>query len=73
MLGFDDLMRYGRVLANARSRMDFACYEQGVTPLGLCVMEHFANVWAQEARIWGFRLIEPNKDILGLAQSLASR
>lgn len=54
MLGFDDLTRYGRVLGNIQSRIDYACYEQGVPPLGLCVLEHFANAWAQEGRGWRF-------------------
>ena len=54
ILGFDDLTRYGRVLGNIQSRIDFACYEQGVPPLGLCVLEHFANAWAQEERRWRF-------------------
>ncbi|QNA86438.1 hypothetical protein G4G27_22485 [Sphingomonas sp. So64.6b] len=54
LLGFDDLTRHGRVLGNIQSRLDFACYRAGVPPLGLCVLEHFANAWSQEARRWVF-------------------
>ena len=54
MLGFDDLTRHGRVLGNIQSRLDFACYLAGVPPLGLCVVEHFANAWSQEGRRWAF-------------------
>lgn len=54
MLGFDNLTRHGRVLGNIQSRIDFACYQAGAPPLGLCVVEHFANAWSQEARKWSF-------------------
>lgn len=54
LLGFDDLTRYGRVLGNIQSRIDFGCYQANVPPLGLCVVEHFANAWAQEGRSWTF-------------------
>lgn len=54
LLGFDDLTRHGRVLGNIQSRLDFACYQTGVPPLGLCVVEHFANAWSQEGRQWAF-------------------
>lgn len=54
ILGFHDLTRYGRVLGNIQSRIDYACYEQGVPPLGLCALEHFSNAWAQEGRGWSF-------------------
>lgn len=54
LLGFDDLTRHGRVLGNIQSRIDFACYQADVPPLGLCVVENFANAWAQEGRNWAF-------------------
>jgi hypothetical protein len=54
VLGFDDLTRHGRVLGNITSRIDFACYRQGVPPLGLCAMTPFANAWSQEGRAWAF-------------------
>jgi hypothetical protein len=54
MLGFDDLARHGRVQGNIQSRLDFACYRAGVPPLGLCVIEYFANAWSQEGRSWRF-------------------
>jgi hypothetical protein len=54
LLGFDDLTRHGRVLGNIQSRIDFACYQADVPPLGLCVVDHFANAWAQEGRNWAF-------------------
>ncbi|TCQ05725.1 hypothetical protein [Sphingomonas sp. PP-CC-3A-396] len=54
LLGFDDLTRHGRVLGNVQSRLDFACYQAGVPPLGLCVVEYFANAWSREGRRWAF-------------------
>ncbi|MCA0902961.1 hypothetical protein [Qipengyuania aquimaris] len=54
ILGFDDLSRHGRVLGNIQSRIDFACYREALPPLGLCVVEHFANAWSQEDRNWAF-------------------
>ncbi len=54
LLGFEDLIRHGRVLGNIQSRLDFACYQAGVPPLGLCVVEHFGNAWALEGRSWAF-------------------
>lgn len=54
VLGFDDLSRHGRVLGNIQSRIDFACYVETLPPLGLCVVEHFANAWSQEDRKWAF-------------------
>lgn len=54
VIGFHDLTRYGRVLGNIQSRIDFACYREGLPPLGLCVVEHFSNAWAQERRKWLF-------------------
>lgn len=54
VLGFENLTRHGRVLGNIQSRLDFACYQAGVPPLGLCVIEQFANSWSQEGRNWPF-------------------
>ena len=54
VLGFDDLTRHGRVLGNIQSRLDFACYQADMPPLGLCVVEHFANAWSQEERRWAY-------------------
>ncbi len=54
VLGFNDLTRHGRVLGNITSRIDFACYQSGVPPLGLCAVEPFANAWAREGRPWAF-------------------
>lgn len=54
VIGFHDLTRYGRVLGNIQSRIDFACYREGLPPLGLCVVEHFSDAWAQEGRKWSF-------------------
>ena len=54
VLGFTDLSRHGRVLGNIQSRIDFACYVEGVPPLGLCTREPFAHAWAQQDRRWSF-------------------
>lgn len=54
VLGFNDLTRHGRVLGNITSRIDFACYQSNVPPLGLCAVSPFANAWSQESRSWTF-------------------
>ncbi|MCM2308477.1 MAG: HNH endonuclease [Sulfuritalea sp.] len=54
ILGMDDLQRYGRVLGNIQSRIDFACYRCGLPPLGLAADSPFERAWAQEGRDWKF-------------------
>lgn len=54
ILGMDDLQRYGRVLGNIQSRIDFACYRCGSPPLGLAADEPFERAWSQEGRDWKF-------------------
>lgn len=53
-LGMDDLQRYGRVLGNIQSRIDFACYQCGFPPLGLAAEAPFERAWSQEERDWTF-------------------
>lgn len=53
-LGMTDLARHGRVYGNIQSRLDFACYRQGLPPLGLTAAAPFAEAWQQEDRSWLF-------------------
>lgn len=54
ILGMDDLQRYGRVLGNIQARIDFACYQCGLPPLGLAADAPFERAWSQEGRDWKF-------------------
>lgn len=53
-LGMHDLQRYGRVLGNIQSRIDFACYQCGFPPLGLAALAPFERAWSQGERDWVF-------------------
>lgn len=53
-LGMHDLQRYGRVLGNIQSRIDFACYQCGLPPLGLAAVAPFERAWSQGERDWAF-------------------
>ena len=45
VVGLEDMARNGRVLGNIQSRIDLACGQSGLPPLGLCVKERFSNSW----------------------------
>lgn len=53
-LGIGDLSRYGRPYGNIQSRIDFACYQMGLPPLGLAAEKPFDEAWSQEGRTWAF-------------------
>jgi predicted HNH restriction endonuclease len=57
VLGLDDMRAYGRVMGNIQSRIDFACYEQRVPPLGLTAETPFAEAWDQGDRRWAFPVL----------------
>lgn len=54
VLGIQDMAKYGRVLGNIQSRVDFACYVCDLPPLGLAAEAPFAKAWAQHDRNWAF-------------------
>jgi EVE domain len=54
MLGMADMHKYGRVLGNIQSRIDFACYRVGLPPLGLAANAPFDLAWGREDRDWDF-------------------
>ena len=45
VVGLEDMARNGRVLGNIQSRIDLACGQCGLPPLGLCVTERFSYSW----------------------------
>jgi len=49
-----DLQRFGRPLGNVQSRIDFACFQCALPPLGLAVTEPFAEAWRSDGRDWDF-------------------
>lgn len=53
-IGLGDTLRYGRVMGNIQSRIDFACYACGLPPLGLAAAVPYAHAWEQQDRAWGF-------------------
>lgn len=65
VLGFASLSTHGRVLGNITSRIDFACYQCGLPPLGLAADMPFANAWSRDDRSWEF----PVKEMARAAQS----
>lgn len=55
VVGLEDMARNGRVLGNIQSRIDLACGQSGIPPLGLCVTERFLNSW-QNKFDWDYPL-----------------
>ncbi|MCK1732965.1 EVE domain-containing protein [Bradyrhizobium sp. 138] len=53
-IGLTDMNRHGRVFGNIQSRVDYACYDLGLPPLGLTATEPFDMAWAQGDRDWSF-------------------
>lgn len=53
-LGMADLHRFGRVLGNIQSRIDYACYVAGLPPLGLAGEAPFDNAWQKQDGDWAY-------------------
>jgi predicted HNH restriction endonuclease len=53
-LEFDDPARSGRATGNIQSRIDFACFDLGLPPLGLTATEPYKAAWQDEGRPWAF-------------------
>ena len=54
VLGMADMHKFGRVFGNIQSRIDFACYVEGLPPLGLAADAPFDKAWDQQDRDWAF-------------------
>lgn len=65
VLGFEDAQKYGRVHGNLQSRIDFACYRQGLPPLGLTAEAPFDNAWGEARRGWVFPVASMQKAAQG--------
>jgi predicted HNH restriction endonuclease len=55
-IGLGHMQEYGRVQGNIQSRLDFACYQVNLPPLGLTAAEPFRDAWRQDDRDWPFPL-----------------
>ncbi len=53
-IGLGALGTYGRVYGNIQSRIDFACYQCDLPPLGCTAFAPFKKAWGQDARSWSF-------------------
>jgi predicted HNH restriction endonuclease len=53
-LDFDEPVKSGRAAGNAQSRIDFACFELGLPPLGLTAAAPHNAAWQSEGRTWAF-------------------
>ncbi|HWL05413.1 MAG TPA: EVE domain-containing protein [Xanthobacteraceae bacterium] len=54
-IGLGDMHQYGRVHGNIQSRLDFACYQAGLPPLGLTAEAPFDEAWGNpDGRPWNF-------------------
>ena len=54
---FDKPAKSGRAVGNIQSRIDFACYELGLPPLGLTATAPFAAAWQDQGRSWAFPIV----------------
>jgi putative restriction endonuclease len=53
-MGIVDTQKYGRVLGNIQSRIDYACLLTELPPIGLAADHAFDKAWGQEGRNWAF-------------------
>ncbi|MDB5992759.1 MAG: hypothetical protein JWQ10_4162 [Herbaspirillum sp.] len=53
-MGIDDTQKFGRVLGNIQSRIDYACYLNNMPPIGLAAKLPFEKSWSQKERNWVF-------------------
>jgi predicted HNH restriction endonuclease len=58
LLDMPDMQRFGRVVGNLVSRIDFACYACALPPLGCAAGEPFGKAWSQQTRDWAFPISE---------------
>lgn len=65
-LDFDEPTKSGRAAGNIQSRIDFACYELGLPPLGLTATAPYNAAWQDQGRSWAF-------PVAGMAKSVRER
>ncbi|MFK4440704.1 putative HNH restriction endonuclease [Caballeronia udeis] len=53
-VGMNDMRTHGRVQGKLQTRIDYACYQVGLPPLGLAVTQPFQRAWTQEEQNWAF-------------------
>lgn len=53
-LDFGEPGKSGRAAGNIQSRIDFACFDMGLPPLGLTAAEPYKAAWQNEGRPWAF-------------------
>lgn len=53
-IGSGDMRSHGRAFGNVMSRLDFACYRNGLPPLGLIAEPSFKNAWNAQGRNWAY-------------------
>jgi hypothetical protein len=53
-IGSGDMRTHGRAFGNVMSRLDFACYRNGLPPLGLIAEPSFKDAWNQQGRSWAY-------------------
>jgi predicted HNH restriction endonuclease len=58
LLDMGEMQRFGRVVGNLVSRIDFACYLCTLPPLGCAADEPFGKAWSHQARDWTFPISE---------------
>lgn len=51
-LDFDEPGKSGRAAGNIQSRIDFACFDMDLPPLGLTAAEPYKAAWQDEGRDW---------------------
>jgi predicted HNH restriction endonuclease len=53
-LDFEEPAKGGRAAGNIQSRIDFACFQLGLPPLGLTASEPYDAAWQDQGRRWAF-------------------
>jgi predicted HNH restriction endonuclease len=56
-LDFGEPEKAGRAAGNIQSRIDFACYELGLPPLGLTATVAYVAAWQDQGRSWAFPVV----------------
>jgi predicted RNA-binding protein with PUA-like domain len=56
-MGIGDMKRFGQPHGNIQSRLDFACYMNGLPPLGLTAEAPFSKAWKWGEPGWDFPIL----------------
>lgn len=68
-MGIGDIKKFGRAHGNIQSRLDFACYRLGFSPLGLAAKEPFSRAWKWHELGWDYPISEMQRAAQGRAWS----